>query len=69
MLFGRSCAFAVQGFISNENPVEVRRVSALNEPLDGLWASWSSVDFQQPQLKEETEQADDQTESVLDQLC
>ncbi|XP_026194271.1 CD2 antigen cytoplasmic tail-binding protein 2 [Cyclospora cayetanensis] len=34
-----------QNFISERNPVEVRRVSAANDPLDGVWLNWVSVDF------------------------
>lgn len=41
-----------QNFISETNPVEVRRVSAANEPLDGLWLNWKVADFRSA---EETE--------------
>ncbi|KAL8272292.1 hypothetical protein Esti_003809 [Eimeria stiedai] len=51
-----------QNFISDSNPVEVRRVSAANDPLDGVWLAWRSVDFRsdeqqqrQLDLQEETE--------------
>ncbi|KAL8446620.1 hypothetical protein Emag_004680 [Eimeria magna] len=51
-----------QNFISDSNPVEVRRVSAANDPLDGVWLPWRSVDFRsdeqqqrQLDLQEETE--------------
>ncbi|KAL8447096.1 hypothetical protein Emed_004620 [Eimeria media] len=51
-----------QKFISDENPVEVRRVSAANDPLDGVWLPWRSVDFRsdeqqqrQLELQEESE--------------
>ena len=35
----------MQNFISESNPVELRRVSAANDPLDGVWLPWGSVDF------------------------
>ncbi|KAL8434215.1 hypothetical protein ACSSS7_003316 [Eimeria intestinalis] len=51
-----------QNFISDSNPVEVRRVSAANDPLDGVWLPWRSVDFRsdeqqqrQLDLQEESE--------------
>jgi len=34
-----------QGFISEGNPVEVRQVTSSNDPVDGMWRDWSSVDF------------------------
>lgn len=51
-----------ENFISDRNPVEVRRVSAANDPLDGVWLPWRSVDFRSDEqerrdrdLQEETE--------------
>ncbi|KAL8438709.1 hypothetical protein Efla_005247 [Eimeria flavescens] len=51
-----------QGFISDSNPTEVRRVTPANEPLDGVWLPWRSVDFRseeqmqkQADLQEEAE--------------
>ncbi|EPT25611.1 putative CD2 antigen cytoplasmic tail-binding protein 2 [Toxoplasma gondii TgCatPRC2] len=48
-------AWIEQGFVSDETAMEVRQVSASNDPLDGLWLSWRDADFRSAREQEEDE--------------
>lgn len=59
-------AWSSQNFISDENPVEVRRVSAANDPLDGVWLPWRSVDFRSEEQQQRQQQQEEQREAEWD---
>ncbi|KEP63052.1 UNVERIFIED_CONTAM: hypothetical protein HHA_217010 [Hammondia hammondi] len=48
-------AWIEQGFVSDETAMEVRQVSASNDPLDGVWLSWRDADFRSAHEQEEDE--------------
>ncbi|CBZ55505.1 putative CD2 antigen cytoplasmic tail-binding protein 2 [Neospora caninum Liverpool] len=48
-------AWIQQGFVSDATAMQVRQVSAANEPLDGVWLLWKEADFRSSQEQEDDE--------------